>query len=246
MYPWRIGCSGFYYSEWKGIFYPESIVQRKWFEYYCDHFNAVELNVTFYRFPKLEFFQSWYNRSPENFTFSIKAPRVITHYKRFTDAQLLINDFYERVAEGLKEKAGSVLFQFPASFSFDDEALEKVVSLLNKSFVNVLEFRHPSWWQQKVYDVLTQNNIAFCGMSHPALPENIIMTSNTVYYRFHGIPELYHSMYKTNELQQVIDRITNFENVEQVCLYFNNTATGAAIINAKELQEYCQLLPVNK
>jgi uncharacterized protein YecE (DUF72 family) len=57
---------------------------------------------------------------------------------------------------------------------------------------------------------------------------------------------LYHSMYKTNELQQIIERITNFENVDQVCLYFNNTATGAAIINAKELQEYCQLLPVNK
>jgi uncharacterized protein YecE (DUF72 family) len=81
---WKIGCSGYHYPEWKGVFYPEDIAQRKWFEYYCTQFNSLELNNTFYRFPRLDYMKSWYNRSPKNFTFAVKAPRHITHFKKFS------------------------------------------------------------------------------------------------------------------------------------------------------------------
>lgn len=194
------------------------------------------MNVTFYRFPKLEFFQSWYERSPDDFTFSVKAPRIITHYKRFNDAQLLIHNFYERINEGLREKAGCVLFQFPASFIFDQEALDHIIKLLDKSFNNVLEFRHASWWQDRVFKTLEQNGIIFCGTSHPNLPKKLIRTADTVYYRFHGIPKLYYSQYETDELRKVANEISEATHVRQACVYFNNTAKGAAISNAKQFQ----------
>jgi uncharacterized protein YecE (DUF72 family) len=246
MHLWRIGCSGFYYSEWKNVFYPESITQRKWFEFYCEHFNTVELNVTFYRFPKLDFFKSWYNRSPDDFNFSVKAPRVITHYKRFKDAQNLLNDFYECVGEGLREKAGGILFQFPASFVYNEDTLNLIIGMLDKSYTNVLEFRHASWWDEKVYSLLRQNSIAFCGMSHPMLSDNLIQTTDTIYYRFHGVPQLYYSVYEKEELQQLADKISGLNDVKQVYIYFNNTALGSAIVNAKQIQEYCQVMVEGK
>src|SRR4051812_19482061 len=128
---WKIGCSGYQYAEWKRIFYPEDIPQQKWFEYYSTHFNTLELNVTFYRFPKLAFLQSWYERSPENFLLSVKAPRLITHFKRLNDAQEALGNFYATVKEGLKDKLGFVLFQFPSSFVFEEHRLERIINLLD-------------------------------------------------------------------------------------------------------------------
>src|SRR5690606_40734521 len=72
---WRIGCSGYYYPEWKGIFYPPDLDRKAWFQHYCRHFNTIELNSTFYRFPRLEFLNNWYSNSPDDFVFSVKAPR---------------------------------------------------------------------------------------------------------------------------------------------------------------------------
>src|ERR1041385_6500150 len=101
---WYIGCSGFYYRDWVGKFYAHDVLQKQWFEYYCKFFNTVELNVTFYRFPSPQMLQSWYKRSPVNFKFTVKAPRLITHYKRFNDTERLADDFYKSVAKGLRKK----------------------------------------------------------------------------------------------------------------------------------------------
>src|SRR5688572_24490259 len=111
MKTWLIGCSGFSYKHWKNRFYPEGLPQKKWFEYYCEHFNTVELNVTFYRVPKPETFKSWYDRSPRGFKFTVKAPRLITHYKKFRNITTEIQDFYNIVLNGLGDKLGSILFQ---------------------------------------------------------------------------------------------------------------------------------------
>jgi len=238
MLQWKIGCSGFYYPEWKNIFYPKGLAQRKWFEYYCQHFSTVELNVTFYRFPRLMALQSWYDRSPSDFVFSVKAPRVITHFKKFKDSKTVLTEFYAVVHDGLREKAGCILFQFPASFQYDEEILRMMVQLMNKSFDNVLEFRHVSWWNEDVYKVLTENNIAFCGMSHPSLPDDVIQTTDVLYYRLHGVPVLYGSKYESYALQHLKDKISSLENVNRAYLYFNNTAAGHAITNAREILEF--------
>ena len=110
---WHIGCSGFHYRDWRGTFYPVKLPQKKWFDYYCEHFKTLELNVTFYRFPQLSFLQNWYQKAPADFRFSVKAPKAITHFKQFHDTARMISDFYETINNGLQEKLGPVLFQMP-------------------------------------------------------------------------------------------------------------------------------------
>lgn len=234
---WWIGCSGFYYKEWRGAFYPKGLPQRKWFEFYCESFNTVELNVTFYRFPKLEDLQSWYKRSPDDFRFTVKAPRLITHYKRFRNALRETRDFYNTVSKGLQEKLGTVLFQLHPGIVYSEAMLEQILGTLDTSFANVIEFRHESWWQDKVLKALRQQNVTFCGISYPSLPDEAYRTSSVVYYRLHGVPDLYRSSYSTAELKHIHQVIKKFRGVEEVYAYFNNDIEVAAVYNAKTLQE---------
>lgn len=231
---WHIGCSGFHYKEWKEVFYPKGLPQRLWLDYYCQHFNTLELNVTFYRFPQLSFLQNWYQKTPAHFAFAVKAPRLITHYKKFDDTGSLLNDFYDTTQKGLQEKLAVILFQLPAQLQYSEELLQKIVRQLNPGFLNVVEFRHASWWQQKVYDTLSQHHISFCGISHPQLPDEVICNTDIIYYRFHGVPQLYYSAYDEAFLEKVV---TAIQNAKQAFIYFNNTAQTAAIQNARSMQQ---------
>jgi uncharacterized protein YecE (DUF72 family) len=232
---WHIGCSGFHYNHWKLKFYPEGLPQRKWFDYYCEHFSTLELNVTFYRFPQLSFLQTWYEKSPPEFRFAVKAPRAITHYKKFNDTTALISSFYETINDGLKEKLGPVLFQMPPSYNYTEERLERIINSLDNSFINVLEPRHVSWWRDDIFAELGKHNISFCGMSHPLLPDDVIQNTAEVYYRFHGVPLLYTSPYSTEFLQQVTDKVKSNPAVKEGWFYFNNDSQVAAIDNAKTM-----------
>jgi uncharacterized protein YecE (DUF72 family) len=240
MVQWKIGCSGYHYDEWKGIFYPEDLPQKKWFEYYSAQFNTLELNVTFYRFPKAGSLKMWHDKAPENFTFTVKAPRIITHFKKLIEAQTALSHFYGQISEGLKLKCGPVLFQFPSTFVYEIHKLERIVSMVDNTVNNVVEFRHESWWRPEVFQAFQENNITFCGMSHPALPQDVIRTSDIVYYRFHGIPHLYTSSYLPHDLEDVAQRIQNINGAREAYIYFNNTGEGAAIQNAKVFQGLCE------
>lgn len=235
MKKWWIGCSGFYYKPWRDRFYPPKLPQRKWFEYYCGHFNTVELNVTFYRFPKPEALRGWYDRSPEDFRFTVKAPRLISHYKRFNNAQRETNDFYQLVADGLREKLGTVLFQLHPGMVYSPENLEKILSTLDASFDNVVEFRHESWWNDDVLRELRRKNVTFCSISYPDLPDQVLKTNQLVYYRFHGVPKLYLSSYSDHFLNRVAGDIHQLPNVTDVYAYFNNDIEVAAVYNARSL-----------
>jgi uncharacterized protein YecE (DUF72 family) len=237
MIDWQIGCSGFHYKHWKGLFYPADLPQTKWFEYYCRYFNTLELNVTFYRFPKYSFLDNWFRNSPDNFKFAVKAPRAITHFKKFNDTAGMISDFYNTSRDGLKEKLGCVLFQLPPMLVYTPERLEKIVSSLDNSFQNVLEFRHSSWWTEDVYHVLTSNNISFCGMSHPTLPADVVTTTAVQYYRFHGDIQLYASLYSRDELQIFADALSKTDTIETAYIYFNNDIHAHAIMNAQQLND---------
>jgi uncharacterized protein YecE (DUF72 family) len=226
------GCSGFLYREWKGLFYPEKLSSRKWFEYYCEKFNTVELNSTFYRFPQLAHLKGWYERSPEQFRFAVKAPRIITHYKRFKNTADDLQRFYDTIYAGLSDKLGSILFQLHPNMQYSEENLERILSTLHGSFTNVIEFRHASWWRDDVLKALKQQGIVFCNISYPGLPEDIYQTASVVYYRFHGIPKLYYSDYDTDTMHEVHKTIHTFKRVKEAYVYFNNTAQGHAVNNA--------------
>ncbi len=232
---WFIGCSGFHYKHWKNVFYPEGLPQTKWFDFYCRHFNTLELNVTFYRFPQLSFLQTWHQKSPDSFRFSVKAPRAITHYKKFNGVTNLISSFYDTINNGLQQKLGPVLFQMPPNFHYDEEKLNRIIKNLDRAFSNVLEFRDASWWRDDVYKILAEHHITFCGMSHPTLPDDIIQNTPVVYYRFHGVPNLYSSAYSIESLEKVVNALKLNPNLKQGWFYFNNDVNVHAIDNAKQM-----------
>ncbi|MCC3151554.1 DUF72 domain-containing protein [Hymenobacter sp. BT770] len=236
-----IGCSGFSFRDWKGVFYPEGLPPRKWFEYYCTQFNTLELNVTFYRMPELKAFETWYTQSPPDFRFAVKAPRQVTHYKKFNDeAQPILASFYATVAEGLREKLGPVLFQLPPKAAYTEELMQRLLDSLDPAFQNVVEFRHPSWWDAESQRTLTKHRVTFVGQSYPPpleLPDEVVANTDVVYYRFHGVPELYKSPYSPEFLARIADEITAAKHVKEVYLYFNNGIGAVGVENARQMQQ---------
>jgi uncharacterized protein YecE (DUF72 family) len=234
---WHVGCSGFYYKEWKEVFYPPGLSQKKWFEYYCTRFDTLEINNTFYRFPEVKNLKSWYDRSPEGFVFAVKVPQTITHFRKFNATESLMKEFYDVVIQALGEKLGPVLFQMPPSFAYSEEKLELMVSQMDSTFLNVIEFRHGSWWKPEVFAYLKNFNISFCGVSYPGLINDVISNTSDLYYRFHGVPHLYHSEYRDEFMEQIVDLIISDPKAKRAFLYFNNTAGAAALANARFVQE---------
>ncbi|WP_199118506.1 DUF72 domain-containing protein [Pedobacter sp. ASV28] len=232
---WKIGCSGFYYKEWKEAFYPKGLAPKDWFHYYAEHFNTIEINSTFYKMPTIKSLAKWHEESPSAFSFTIKAPRIITHYQQLKDSEELLIDFYKTIQSGLQEKLACVLFQFPPSFSYNTMRLELLIKILDPSFVNVVEFRHPSWWKEDLYHQLTAHDIIFAGQSYPSeLPSLLIKNNPTVYYRFHGKPILYKSEYQINSLKALVSQVP--DDTKTIFVYFNNTWGMGALHNAKQLK----------
>jgi uncharacterized protein YecE (DUF72 family) len=232
-----IGCSGYYNKQWKGLFYPEDLPTSQWFAYYCDHFSTYEINATFYRFPTVKGMQGWYKKAPEGFTYAVKAPKQITHIKRFDDCTEEIAKFYNSCKEGLAEKLGCILFQLPPSFSYSQERLQLITASLSAEFKNVVEFRNESWWRPDVYTALAEAGITFCSVNYPKLPTNVIATTASGYVRLHGNPRLFYSEYSKQELQDLYNDSAKQHNLTEVYIYFNNTASSAAISNALQFEE---------
>jgi len=231
-----IGCSGFHYKEWKEFFYPEKLPQSKWFKFYCEHFNTLEINSTFYKFPTEKSLAKWYDTSPEDFRFSVKVPRLITHYKKFSDCESLIFDFYTSINKGLQKKLGCVLFQLPPQLAYTPELLELIINIVDPSFKNVFEFRHVSWWNENVFYQFKKRKLIFCGVSFPKLPDEVKATTSIIYYRFHGIPVLYKSAYSKKFIEHIYLEIKKIAP-DETWIYFNNTWCNAAIINSTYFQK---------
>lgn len=231
------GCSGFSYREWKHYFYPDTLPVKDWFSFYAQHFNTVEINASFYNLPKLALLKRWWKLSPPDFRFTMKAPRTITHFKKFKDIGNELEEFYQLCVDGLEEKLGCILFQLPPAIHFDGALLDSICTQLSNNYQNVIEFRHSSWWQESVYQKLRASNITFCSVSYPGLPTTIVQTSNVLYTRLHGVPKLYYSAYSTDELKLVTAQIKQC-TADTAYTYFNNTAALEAISNARLQQAF--------
>lgn len=183
---------------------------------------------------------NWYAISPAGFNFAVKAPRAITHYRKFNDVQDIITRFYDLIQTGLQDKLAAVLFQLHPNYAFTEAHLEAIMSSLSTAFTNVVEFRHPSWWNKQVFDAFAEKNIVFSGISHPTLPNNVVSNKRSLYFRFHGAEELYSSEYSTAELADFV-RLVREKDVSDAYIFFNNDIGGAAIRNATELQKLVSL-----
>ncbi len=228
-----IGTSGWNYKHWKGIFYPNDLSPRKWLEYYSSQFSTVELNATFYRLPRIQTFESWRQRTPEGFLWSVKANKFITHTKRLKECDEPLNRFYTSVA-GLGDKLGPILFQLPPSLSYDEQLFVDFCSLLRPNHMYTLEIRNKSWIDDRAFETMRKFNIAFC-ISDTAgrYPYCEAVTADFVYIRLHGSKKLYASEYTFDELHAWAQKILDWGK-ETFC-YFDNDFKGYAIKNARQL-----------
>lgn len=239
-----IGCSGFNYRGWKENFYPPALPQKKWFEYYCKAFNTVELNVTFYRLPLASTFKKWHDETPEDFIFSLKGSRFITHIKRLIEPKEPLKLFFER-AMNLKGKLKVVLWQFPPSFKINLPRLKKFLKLLKKYPVrHTLEFRNESWITDDVAGICAENNVSLCMADWPEFIDKLPVTSDFVYIRRHGKDGNYATCYSKAEIREDAKRIKSYlKDKKDVYIYFNNDAFGYAPKNAAELMSMLKRAP---
>jgi uncharacterized protein YecE (DUF72 family) len=232
----NIGCSGWFYWHLKGSFYPSQMPTKEWFAHYANHFNTVELNAPFYSWPTLKTVQSWDKQAKGRaMVYTVKAPELITHIKKFEDTETLVQDF-GYIADLLGPRMGCFLFQVPPSYHYSADRLNTILRQLDPALRNVIEFRHPSWWTEDVYAAFEAAGAIFCSCSGPRLPDVLVKTARDIYIRFHGVQRWYRHDYSHDELAVWANRIRD-AGADRVWCYFNNDFDGYAIKNAKMLAE---------
>jgi uncharacterized protein YecE (DUF72 family) len=231
----HVGCSGWFYWHWRDSFYPQGHPSSRWFEYYASRFRTVELNAPFYSWPTLATVATW-NRQigRRRFTYTIKVNELITHTKRFSRTAMLVKDF-GLIADLLGPRFGCFLFQLPPSFHYSAAALARLLGQLDPRRRNVVEFRHRSWWNERVFKAFEAHSAIFCSTSGPRLPDELVKTADDVYVRFHGTKRWYRHDYTKEELAVWSARMRH-SGAKTVWAYFNNDREGYAIDNARELE----------
>ncbi len=177
-----IGTSGYNYPEWKGTFYPAALPAAKMLAYYAERLRAVEINYTFYRMPTAKIVGGWAASVPPQFRFALKAPKRITHIAKLRDCQPLVASFLD-AASALGPQLGPVLFQLAPTHKKDLAALQALAAWLPPHARAAFEFRHPSWFEADVFDVLRANNLALCVSDSEKLHAPVEVTADFAYFR---------------------------------------------------------------
>ena len=234
----RIGTSGWSYDHWDAVLYPPGLPPRERLARYVAAFDTVELNASFYRWPPPSTFASWRRRLPEGFEMAVKAPRGLTHARRLLEPE----NWIARMTAGLHELAGRrgpLLVQLPPMMERDDDRLDWFLARLPGWTQSAIEFRHPSWNDEDVFELLERHRAAYCVMSGAGLPCILRATTDLVYVRLHGPDDqnLYGGSYTDDAIAWWADRIREWEaQRRRVYAYFNNDGDGNAVRNAERLR----------
>jgi len=237
----RIGTSGWNYGSWRGLFYPAKLPAASFLDYYAGTFETTEVNYSFYHLPKQSTYQNWASKVPENFVFALKVSRFITHTKRLAGVGDAWQKFVDN-ASSLSGRLGPLLIQLPSSFHTDVDRLTEFLELAASQGYHlrlrlVFEFRHRSWFDDKVYSLLRQYNAALCIADSPAYPRENVVTADFAYFRFHGRKELFRSSYTEAELEAEAKEIRKLIRKRlDVYVYFNNDIGAHAVSNARTLK----------
>jgi uncharacterized protein YecE (DUF72 family) len=245
--PMRIGTSGWQYRDWRGRLYPPGVPQRRWLEHYAEHYATVENNNSFYRLPARETFESWRERTPDDFVMAVKASRYLTHVRRLRDpaepvARLL------GAAAGLGRKLGPVLLQLPPTLKADPDALDACLKEF-RTAANALgeqgalgepglrvavEPRHETWWTEETRQVLAGHDAALCWADRRGRPITPLWrTATWGYLRFHEGTARPWPRYGPQALRSWVTRLTEtWPDESDVYVYFNNDQGGAAVIDS--------------
>ena len=230
----RVGCSGWVYRDWRGLVYPESLPSTRWFNWYAEHLDTVELNSTFYRLPTEAAVRRWAEQAPPGFLYAAKVGQFATHRKKLVGSEWWLPRHLERIRL-LGEHLGPNLFQLPPHWRANAARLDELCSRLPDDIRWAVELRDPSWLDDAVFDVLRRHDVALC--VHDLLADHPFeLTASWTYVRFHGTNALtapYHGRYGPGRLQRWVDRLAevNAAGGDAWC-YFNNDWHGDAFRDA--------------
>lgn len=262
----RIGISGWRYAPWRGDFYPKGLTQKNELHFASRAVNSIEINGSFYALQRPERFQEWYEQTPDDFVFSVKGPRFITHVRRLRDIEKPLANFFASGLFALKKKLGPILWQFPATFKFDPERFEAFLAMLphdteaaleaakgcdsrmkgrshleidrKRPLRHAIEIRNDSFVDPTFVAMLRRHRIALVVADTAGKwPFCEDVTSDFMYLRLHGAEELYTSGYSEDALNTWALRIREWSKGAQP-----NDATLISDTNArarKSRDVYC-------
>jgi uncharacterized protein YecE (DUF72 family) len=233
----HIGCSGWNYEDWRGGLYPPAVPKRRWLATYAQRLQTVEVNSTFYRLASLPAVEGWVRDTPDEFVFSVKASRYLTHVRRLTDLDRGIRRFYAPLAPMIEAgRLGPVLWQLPETFRRDDVRLARWLDALPDGR-HTIEFRHPSWFCGPILDLLRGRGVALTVGDHPERPfQPRVATADWWYVRLHYGSRGHAGNYSETELVTWARRIAQWRSRREVYAYFNNDWSGYAPANAQSLR----------
>jgi uncharacterized protein YecE (DUF72 family) len=256
-----LGCSGWSYDGWKGPFYSEDLDNKYWLSYYSQIFDFVEIDSTFYRIPSTFMVNNWSKRTPDNFRFAVKFPKVITHDKRLKDVRKDIEQFYDAM-EPLYDKILVFLMQLPPSLEIV-EGLDLIKSLeyvLDPSFRYAIEVRHHSWFNELFYNYLKEKNYCLVWSQQDTLITPPVITSDFLYLRLIGDRSINEKDFgaikkdRIKEMQQwaniLKDIQKNEKNVKTAIVAANNHYAGFGPMTSKlfaemmNLKHHVKLFPI--
>jgi uncharacterized protein YecE (DUF72 family) len=229
----RIGCAGWTIPRQHAALFPKS---GNHLERYAGRFSAVEINSSFYRPHRHSTYERWAAAVPNDFAFAVKAPREITHHRRLTDIEAILDVFLTEVT-GLGEKSGPLLFQLPPNLAFDLKTVRSFLATLRARFdgVVVCEPRHADWFVTSAEDLLTEFRIARAAVDPACVPTAAEPGgwNDLAYFRLHGSPRVYYSEYGPDRIARLAQQLARAgAGRSPVWCIFDNTATGAATADA--------------
>ncbi len=252
-----IGTSGWGYDEWVGPFYPRVIKKEQFLLYYSEIFHTSEINTTFYHVPLRRVVENWVRKTPLDFMFSAKLPRVITHEQKLEHAgcQFELDRFLEVMSPMIEaRKIWAFLIQLPPSFKREEHFsnLKEFIEAWpeewkEKGYHLVVEFRHESWMEEEVFNYLRDVEVTYCNVVEPLLPPCMDVTTPEFFYiRFHGYGKRiwFDYLFKEEEIKHWAGELKNvIEKVENVGIYFNNHFSGYAAKNALMMMRELNIQP---
>jgi uncharacterized protein YecE (DUF72 family) len=233
----RVGCSGWQYKHWKGDFYPAGLPVSRWFEHYARTFDTVEINNTFYRLPDAATFDAWRAQAPSSFLYAVKASRFLTHMKKLKDPEDPLARFFDN-ASHLGRRIGPILYQLPPRWPVNLERFEHFLRALPRKYRHAVEFREPSWYDDRVYALMRRHRVALCLHDMQGSASDKVVVGPFIYVRFHFGTQKYGGRYEDRRLDEWAEWLAarTLDGLD-VFAYFNNDTGGHAPRDAVRLRD---------
>jgi len=230
-----VGCSGWSYTSWQGPFYPTNIENSGWLKYYSRVFDYVEIDSSFYKIPHIITVNNWSKRTPQNFKFTAKFPRIITHEKRLKDVDKELDQFFESIGP-ISRKTLTLLIQLSPSMQIFEglESLRDLVPNLDPGFRYAVEVRHPSWFQDLAYNFFANNGICMVWSQLAKLKTPPVVTTDFLYLRLIGDRSIQEKDFGRIQIDRLLDmqkwvdnlKTVEDENIKLAIMTANNHYAG--------------------